>query len=264
MKKFKKLAAILAASLAVNAAVATSVFSASAEGDVIGTATLKGQMGTYAYWGVGNSGNSEDLTSTPAEITSEGGQYTASWNITGDGTASVQFLILEFESNSENYITKDTYPDLEIVVDSVKVDGEEVSGLDAADAFDYKYYANDTGTTRLYLTDEWNIHADAGLSADTVVTQSIEVTFTVNNLYASKNYGDANGDGAVDTDDAYLVLSEYAAQAVGSGSILDDAQIELCDVDGNGTLNTDDAYLILLRYAEQAVGGTVTPFPVEG
>ena len=63
MKTLKKVAAVLAASMALNAVAFTGAFSASAEEDVtvIGTASLKGQMGTYGYWGEGNTGNSEDL-----------------------------------------------------------------------------------------------------------------------------------------------------------------------------------------------------------
>ena len=60
MKTLKKVAAVLAASMALNAVAFTGAFSASAEEDVtvIGTASLKGQMGTYGYWGEGNTGNS--------------------------------------------------------------------------------------------------------------------------------------------------------------------------------------------------------------
>lgn len=52
MKTLKKVAAVLAASMALNAVAFTGAFSASAEEDVtvIGTASLKGQMGTYGYW----------------------------------------------------------------------------------------------------------------------------------------------------------------------------------------------------------------------
>lgn len=47
MKTLKKVAAVLAASMALNAVAFTGAFSASAEEDVtvIGTASLKGQMG---------------------------------------------------------------------------------------------------------------------------------------------------------------------------------------------------------------------------
>ena len=87
MKTLKKVAAVLAASMALNAVAFTGAFSASAEEDVtvIGTASLKGQMGTYGYWGEDNTGNSEDLTNKPVQITNEDKQYTASWEITGDG-----------------------------------------------------------------------------------------------------------------------------------------------------------------------------------
>lgn len=157
-------------------------------------------MGTYGYWGEGNTGNSEDLTNKPVQITNEDKQYTASWEITGDGTGSIEFLMLEFDTNDDHFITKDTYPDLAITIDSVKVDGNEVDYKMSDNAVDYKYYANDTGTTRAYLLNTWNASGRkvTDISAETAVAQSVEVTFSVANVYAALPYGDLNEDGIVD------------------------------------------------------------------
>lgn len=266
MKKMKKIAVVLAATLSANMLAAMSMSTASAaEGDVIGTATLKGQMGTYAFWGEGDSANSADLISTPSEFTEEG-TYTSSWTITGDGTSSIEFLILEFETSTENFITQDTYPDLEITIDSVVVDGTEVAYTTTDGAINYKYYANDTGTTRVYLTDTWGasgIGTVNDLPSDTAVTQSIEVTYTIKNLYAALNYGDVDGSGEIDTFDAFDILSEYASISAGKGSTFDEATTKLADVTGDGSIDTTDAFYVLRRYAQIGAGSEITPFPVE-
>ena len=237
MKTLKKVAAVLAASMALNAVAFTGAFSASAEEDVtvIGTASLKGQMGTYGYWGEGNTGNSEDLTNKPVQITNEDKQY-----------------------------TKDTYPDLAITIDSVKVDGNEVDYKMSDNAVDYKYYANDTGTTRAYLLNTWNASGRkvTDISAETAVAQSVEVTFSVANVYAALPYGDLNEDGIVDTIDLLELALDVAQKGAGMGSSFDERKTKLADLDGNDTLDSMDIYYLLLHIAQSGAGITVDPFPV--
>lgn len=155
MKNLKKVAAVLAAAMAMNAVAVTGAFSASAadDADIIANVSLKGQMGGYQYWGEGDERNTDDITSTPAKITNEDGQYTATWNITGDGTGTIEFLMLEFDSVDDNFITADTYPKMSVKVDSVKVDGETVDYKGAETSINTAYYADDKGSTRVYLTD---------------------------------------------------------------------------------------------------------------
>lgn len=266
MKKMKKIAVILAAALSANMLAVMNVMTASAaESDVIGTATLKGQMGSYGYWGVGDASNSEEVTSTNSEITGEG-TYTSSWTLTGEGTGSIEFLILEFEASTDNYITSDTYPDLEITIDSVKIDGTEIDYAATDGAIDYAYYANNTGTTRVYLTDTWGVCSAGKINdvpSDSVIKESIEVTYTIKNLYAALNYGDLDGSGVVDTFDAFSVLNEYATISAGSSSTLDENQAKLADVTGDGSIDTNDAFYVLRRYAQISAGSEPTPFPVE-
>ena len=266
MKTLKKVAAVLAASMALNAVAFTGAFSASAEEDVtvIGTASLKGQMGTYGYWGEDNTGNSEDLTNKPVQITNEDKQYTASWEITGDGTGSIEFLMLEFDTNDDHFITKDTYPDLAITIDSVKVDGNEIDYKMSDKAVDYKYYANDTGTTRVYLLNTWNASGRkvTDISAETAVAQSVEVTFSVANVYAALPYGDLNEDGAVDTIDLLDLSLEVAQKGAGLPATFDDRKVKLADLDDSGDLDSTDIYYLLLHIAQSGAGITVDPFPV--
>ena len=57
--------------------------------------------------------------------------------------------------------------------------------------------------------------------------------------------GDVNGDGEIDTTDAYLIVMYYNERAD-----LDAARLAAADVDGNGTVDTTDAYRIILFYNE--------------
>lgn len=73
--------------------------------------------------------------------------------------------------------------------------------------------------------------------------------------------GDVDGNGFIDTNDAYLVLLYYAKRSVGdnsytlTGSIeADQTLLPLIDVNCDGQITPDDAYLILLYYAKTSVG----------
>lgn len=115
MKFFKKMAAVAAAAAVATISLAgMSSMTTSAAGD-IGIAELKGQMGTYQYWGASKNNAVGDIKSTPAVISGDG-QYTTTLTLGGDGTGTIEFLILELDANSENYITQDTYPDMKIEI----------------------------------------------------------------------------------------------------------------------------------------------------
>lgn len=279
MKNLKKVAAVLAAAMSLNAIAVTSAFAASADdtsATVIGSASLKGQMGSYNYWG--DADHSDDIVSTPAEITSDGGQYTASWSITGDGTGSIEFLILEFDANSEYFITTDTYPDMKITVDSVKVDGTDIGYKMTDGVIDAAHYENDKGSTRVYLTDTWSVSPLGknnvnDIAKDTTVLQSIEVTFTISNLEAADpdpnpdpdpstaTYGDVNGDDVINSADAAAILMEAARTGAGFDESFSSDTFKLADVNGDGKISSADASLILTYAAQDGAGLTPTPFP---
>ena len=65
--------------------------------------------------------------------------------------------------------------------------------------------------------------------------------------------GDVNGDGTVDTTDAYLIVLYYNERQE-----LSDAQLAAADVTGDGTVDTTDAYYIVLYYNER-----IPSFPSE-
>lgn len=187
MKFFKKMAAVAAAAAVATISLAgMSSMTTSAAGD-IGIAELKGQMGTYQYWGVSKNNAVGDIKSAPAVISGDG-QYTTTLTLGGDGTGTIEFLILELDANSENYITQDTYPDMKIEINSIKADGVEQNfTADADGGIDYKYYEDGTGKTRVYLCNTWstvNGGKSLGLSGTTPVTKSIDVTFTISGIEA--------------------------------------------------------------------------------
>ena len=66
-------------------------------------------------------------------------------------------------------------------------------------------------------------------------------------------YGDADGNGKVESADASLV-----AQAALDLITFTDSQIKACDVDGNGKIESADASLIAQRALD-----LITSFPVE-
>lgn len=206
---------------------------------VLGTAALKGQMGVYQYWGVNNESNTDNIISHAAQLTGSG-QYVASWDITGDGTKTIEYLILELDSVDDNFITSNTYPNLSVTIDSVFVDGKKVDYSTSDGAVDTAYYGVDKGSTRIYLLNTWGKRIN-DLSKDTAVTQNITVTFTVDHLEQAKYLiGDVNQDGRVDIADAVL-LNKACASAVS----LDSTAQKNADCNGDDEIGANDAVVLM-------------------
>lgn len=70
---------------------------------------------------------------------------------------------------------------------------------------------------------------------------------------AEADTGDADGDGAVSSADAQLVLQAYTAAFTGMDSGLTEAQLKAADVNGDKEVTVEDAQLILLYYTENYV-----------
>ena len=166
----------------------------------------------------------------------------------------------------DNFITADTYPKMSVKVDSVKVDGETVDYKGAETSINTAYYADDKGSTRVYLTDTWGV-SKAGkindLPKDTAVMQSIEVTFSVANLETALPYGDVDQDGNVNTNDLLDLMIEVAQKGAGMEATYDDYKFKLADLDGNGKLDTSDIFYLMLHIAQAGAGVSVDPYPVE-
>ena len=92
---------------------------------------------------------------------------------------------------------------------------------------------------------------------------STTTTTTTTDAETAVLRGDADMDGGVDPDDAYLALVYYARRSVGDLSFtfqkdaaLEPLVVQQVDVDRNGVITPDDAYLILCYYAKLSVGMT--------
>ena len=96
-------------------------------------------------------------------------------------------------------------------------------------------------------------NADATLEQLNAAIEKLKTTL-VEKAPETIVYGDVNGDGAVDTADAVLVL-QRAAKLIGDG----DLNVKAADVNGDGTIDTADAVLILQKAAK-----LIEKFPVEG
>jgi len=78
-------------------------------------------------------------------------------------------------------------------------------------------------------------------------------------LDGTSKLGDVNFDNHADSDDASLVLAEYARKATQKPLQFSSQQNESADVNFDGNIDSDDASLILSYYAYTAVGGTQSP-----
>ncbi len=229
--------------------------------DAMAVATFMGMIGGAECWGL------EDVAapSTYAEINGDG-TYEVTWDVTGGGTDTIQFLGVQIApNNSLDNFTTDTFPTLEVSLDEVWIDGVQLTDYVVSDAaINTAYYEGAAGTTRIYLHDDWAGTGVEDLPSATNISQSIKVVFTVTGMEfaAGGSLGDVNEDGVVDAVDAADIL--VAAAAIGSGgeSGLTDTQMAAADCNGDGAVDALDAAEVL-RYAA-AVGsgfeGTMEDF----
>lgn len=109
--------------------------------------------------------------------------------------------------------------------------------------------ANATGSTDVNVAVAQVANSDSAL-ADESTIEAAAGTVTVDTAFI---YGDANGNGKVDSDDVSLT-------AQSSLSLLEftSTQLKACDVNGNGKIDSDD-----VSYIAQKSLGLISSFPVE-
>lgn len=189
MKMKKIFAAMAATAVSVASFAAMAIPSASAA-DVVGIAGIRGLAGPYTYWG--EEDNTGNVTVKDAEIDGNA-QYEAVWDITGDGTGSIEFLMLEIKETDTlgNAFTADTFPDLTLTVDEIYIDGEQFDFTQNDDAITLKYYESETKRgSRAYLTNTFfDTDKTLGVPTDQAITSRVKVVFTVGGLY---NEGTSN------------------------------------------------------------------------
>ena len=114
---------------------------------------------------------------------------------------------------------------------------------------DFTVNANATGSTDVKVAVAQVANSDSAL-ADKSTIEAASGTVTVDTAIL---YGDADGNGKIESEDASLV-----AKAALELITFTDSQIKACDVDGNGKIESEDASLI----AKKALD-LISSFPVE-
>lgn len=114
---------------------------------------------------------------------------------------------------------------------------------------DFTVNASATGSTDVKVAVAQVANSDSALADESTIEASAG-TVTVD---TSILYGDADGNGKVESEDASLV-----AKAALDLITFTDEQIKACDVDGNGKIESEDASLIAKRALD-----LITSFPVE-
>jgi hypothetical protein len=114
---------------------------------------------------------------------------------------------------------------------------------------DFTVNANATGSTDVKVAVA-QVANSASALADASTIEAAAGTVTVDTAFI---YGDANGNGKVDSDDVSLT-------AQSSLSLLEftSTQLKACDVNGNGKIDSDD-----VSYIAQKSLGLISSFPVE-
>lgn len=114
---------------------------------------------------------------------------------------------------------------------------------------DFTVNANATGSTDVKVAVA-QVANSASALADKSTIEAAAGTVTVDTAFI---YGDANGNGKVDSDDVSLT-------AQSSLSLLEftSTQLKACDVNGNGKIDSDD-----VSYIAQKSLGLISSFPVE-
>lgn len=135
-------------------------------------AVMMGMLGTNKFWSV-----DELAEGSVVPTVTKNGTYTAKL-VLSEATDSVQFLIVALDG-----LKGEDFENLAITVDSIKVDGEELETADLSKAvINTGYKEGSFDGTRIYLTDTFAGTDAAAIPADTVIKQSIEVTFTVSGI----------------------------------------------------------------------------------
>ena len=198
MMNTRKILAAAAAVAIAASSVATFSLSASAE-DEYGQAYFIGSFGTEGNW---DAGDSDGVSVT--SITGDG-QYTVEWELssaTETGSSWFLCVVIEPTGDVEN-MTTDTFPNLEVTLDEVTVDGES---YDVSETFiNTAYYESSTGVTRIYLHDDWT-GVDCNVLDDMTITDNITATFTISGIADSEE--ETEEEEETDTEAAENALGE--------------------------------------------------------
>lgn len=134
-------------------------------------AAMMGMLGSNEFW----SADKLPEGSVVPTVT-KNGTYTAKL-VLDKATGSVEFLVVALDG-----LRGEDFADLEITVDEILVDGEVLATADLSKAVIKGYKEGAFDGTRIYLTDTYIDTGAAVVPTDTVIKNSIEVTFTVSGI----------------------------------------------------------------------------------
>lgn len=176
--KMKNMIAVMSAASIAALGMSAMSFSASAA-DALGNAYMIGALGTEECWKLADV-NAESTTA----VVDGDAQYEVEWVPTAGGTDTVQFLCVCISpADGVDNFGVTTFPDLQVSLDEVWIDGVKQEGYTAsAAAIDTNYFESGAGVTRIYLRDEWAGTGVSDLDGATTITQSVKVVFTVSGL----------------------------------------------------------------------------------
>ncbi len=205
---------------------AIKIYTVNSEGNLIDLTADNNELGTYGT--IRCDDNSGYVMNTFTSV----GYATANFYVINGDTLEIADAFSYMGPTEEEY----TY----------RVNETVVTKADYYDA--YAYYDNIAWDSvgRKYAFE--GTYADALIAAETLINSPIIPTGT----------GDVDGDSSINSSDASLVLSEYAAQATGGITTLNDAQIKASDVNSDGAVDSSDASMILSYYAYTATGGVLS------
>lgn len=203
----------------------------------IGTAAIIGSIGATSVWGADEVTEGSKVANVNGDA-----QYEVEWKVTDGGTDKIEFIAVQIPG-----LSSDKYADLAVKVDGVYVDGKEVEGYTtSAEAINLAYTEGGAACTRIYLIDGWAGTGVADLAADTAITESLKVVFTVSGTGAEgtsnvSNYdkGDVTRDGVVNLYDA-IEIAKYMMKMI----TLDEEQLTVGDMNGDSVVNLYDAIAV--------------------
>lgn len=199
----------------------------------IGTATIIGNIGATGVWGA------DEITEGSKTANIDGdAQYEVVWNVTDGGTDTLEFLAVQIPG-----LSSDKYENLAVKVDGVYIDGKAVENYETSAAAIDLNYVEGTVATRIYLIDQWAGTGVEDLAADTAITQSLKVVFTVSGTgkdgtsnVAKYEKGNITRDGVVDLYDA-IEIAKYMMNMID----IDEEQMEVGDINNDGVVDLYDA-----------------------
>jgi hypothetical protein len=140
--------------------------------------------------------------------------------------------------------------------ESNHMESEYAESLDVKSIQESEYAENEDAESKQeseYAESEADESQQENADAESKETREFDVyDVLVNSTYSEDEvFGDTNGDGNVDTIDAYNILLIYAQMSAG---ILPHTYVKNWDADYDGEIAISDACVILSHYAKQAAG----------